>query len=86
MLESIKLALRIKGNAIDEDIKESIAAAKLDLKISGITKIDDTDPLIIQAIKTYCKAEFWDVKDSEKYKSSYESLKQHLSLCGDYNA
>lgn len=86
MLESIKLALRIKGNALDSDIEESIAAALLDLEISGIVKLSMTDPLILQAIKTYCKAEFWDIKDSEKYKNSYESLKQHLSLCGDYNA
>lgn len=92
MLEKVKLALRIKNNKFDDEIEELIEAAKVDLKISGIIKIVDantstvTDPLITQAIKIYCKANFGlDNKDSEKYQASYESLKEHLSLCGDYN-
>lgn len=86
MLASIKLALRIKSSAFDEEINELIESSKIDLQISGITKIKEEDPLIRQAIKTYCKANFGlDNKDREKYQSSYESLKQHLSLCGDYN-
>lgn len=86
MLESIKLALRIKSSAFDEEIIELIESSKIDLKISGITNINEEDPLVRQAIKTYCKANFGlDNKDSEKYQTSYESLKQHLSLCGDYN-
>ena len=86
MLESIKLALRLKSSAFDAEINELIEAAKLDLTISGIVNIDILDPLIIQAVKTYCKANFsMDNKDSEKYQRSYDMLKQHLSLCGDYN-
>ncbi len=86
MLESIKLALRIKSSAFDDEINDLIQAAKLDLSISGIKNINEKDPLILQAIKTYSKANFsMDNKDSEKYQASYESLKQHLSLCGDYN-
>lgn len=86
MLESIKLALRIKSSAFDLEILDLINAAKLDLRLSGIIKFDEEDHLILQAVKTYCKANFGlDNKDSEKYQASYESLKQHLSLCGDYN-
>ncbi len=86
MLESIRLALRIKSSAFDSEINDLIESAKSDLKMSGIVNLIETDPLIIQAIKTYCKANFGlDNKDSEKYQSSYDSLKQHLSLCGDYN-
>ncbi|HSQ88094.1 head-tail connector protein [Romboutsia sp.] len=86
MIESVKLALRIKSSAFDDEINDLIFAAKTDLKISGVNNIDDYDPIIIQAIKTYCKANFGlDNKDSERYERSYESLKQHLSLCGEYN-
>lgn len=86
MLESIKLALRIKSSAFDDEINDLIESAIADLNISGIKNIIKTDPLIVQAVKTYCKAHFGlDNKDSEKYQASYESLKQHLSLCGDYN-
>lgn len=87
MLESIKLALRIKSSAFDIEIIDLIEAAKLDLSISGIKNINKEDPLIVQAVKTYCKANFsMDNKDSEKYQRSYDMLKQHLALCGDYNA
>lgn len=86
MLESIKLALRIKSSAFDIEIIDLMEAAKLDLSISGIKNINKEDPLILQAIKTYCKANFsMDNKDSEKYQKSYDMLKQHLALCGDYN-
>lgn len=86
MLESIKLALRIKSSAFDMEIYDLMQAAKLDLYISGIKNISEEDHLIQQAIKTYCKANFGlDNKDSEKYQKSYDMLKQHLSLCGDYN-
>lgn len=86
MLESIKLALRIKSSAFDIEIIDLMQAAKLDLSISGIKNINEEDPLILQAVKTYCKANFsMDNKDSEKYERSYDMLKQHLALCGDYN-
>lgn len=86
MLEKVKLALRIKNNKFDDEISDLIEEAKSDLKLSGVMKLDDTDPLIIRAIKTYSKANFGLAnKDSEKYQKSYESLKEHLSLSGDYN-
>lgn len=86
MLEKIKQALRIKSKAFDLEIQDLINSAKMDLKISGVTKIDEEDPLISQAIKVYCKANYGlDNKDSEKYQKSYDMLKQHLCLCGDYN-
>lgn len=88
LLEKVKQALRIRSNSviIIDEINELIESAKLDLRISGVKKINEDDPLIVQAIKTYCKANYGlDNKDSEKYQESYNSLKQHLSLCGEYN-
>ncbi|MGL5085316.1 MAG: head-tail connector protein [Clostridium sp.] len=86
MLDKVKQSLRIKSNSLDTEVTDLIESAKLDLKISGVVKINEEDPLIQQAIKTYCKANFGlDNKDSEKYQKSYDMLKQHLSLCGEYN-
>ena len=71
ILEKVKLALRIRSNAYDIDIYDLIESAKLDLSISGVKKLDEEDPLIQQAIKTYCKANFGlDNKDSEKYQKA----------------
>lgn len=86
MLDKVKQALRIKSKSLDEEIVDLIESAIFDLKISGVVRVYEEDPLIQQAIKTYCKANFGlDNKDSEKYQKSYDMLKQHLSLCGEYN-
>lgn len=86
MLNKVKLALRINKNNFDEELNDLIEEAKLDLITTGVIVIDDKDHLIQKAIKTYCKANFGlDNKDSEKYQDSYESIKNKLALCGDYN-
>lgn len=86
MLEKIKQSLRIKNNAFNDEIIDLINACKKDLETAGVKNIDEEDSLIIQAVKTYCKANYGlDNKDSEKYQASYEMQKQKLSLCGDYN-
>ena len=95
MLEGVKLSLRITNTAFDDEIKDLIDAAKLDLGISGVEKIETkdeedklivSDPLIKRAVTLYVKANFgWDNPDSERLQESYLMLKQHLSLSGDYN-
>lgn len=86
MLEKIKLALRIRNNAADDDIQENIDAALFDLRIAGVLCLDESDPLIIQAVKLYCKANYGlENKDYEKYQKAYCNLRDSLALCGDYN-
>lgn len=87
MLEKIKQALRITHDALDDEILDLIESAKLDLSISGVQVINDTDALIIRAITLYSKANFGlSNEESEKYLRGYTSLKIHLALCGDYHA
>lgn len=87
MLNKIKLALRISTDSFDEELRDLIDACKVDLKLSGVTNVNEDDSLIKRAIILYCKANFGlENKDSEKYEKSYELLKQHLSLSGDYNS
>lgn len=91
MLNSVKKSLRISesNTAFNEDIEEMIEECRMDLIQSGIfieKANEDEDPLIRRAIKTYCKANFGlDNPDAERFQESYESLKRHLSLAGDYN-
>lgn len=86
MLESVKLALRIKSNAFDSEITGLIDACKIDLGLAGVVAIDDTDSLIKTAITFYCKANFGFNEDSEKWQKAYDNVKCALSLAGDYNA
>lgn len=88
MLEKVKLALRIDDDSLDEDIQDTINAAISDMKLCGVagSKIVETDPLILRAVKVFCKAEFSsDDKEADRYKESYERLRDHLTMSLDYN-
>ncbi|HDR8172023.1 MULTISPECIES: head-tail connector protein [Bacillus] len=88
MLEVVKKALRVSHNALDDEIDDLIEAARTDLKLSGVSGFksnDDTDPLIKRAIIMYTKANFIsNAKESERFQLSYNMLKNHLTLAGDY--
>ncbi|GJM84320.1 hypothetical protein HMSSN139_68160 [Paenibacillus sp. HMSSN-139] len=90
MLDSVKSALRISQSnlAFDEEVSDLIAAARNDLRISGVLSAkveDDTDALIKRAITVYCKANFgFDNPDAEKLTDSYNMLKAHLTLSQEY--
>ena len=85
MLQKIKDALRVSGEALDEEIQDLIHAAKADLQLSGIVK-DENDPLITRAITIYCKAHFGyeDPAQAELFLRSYLALKAHLALSKEY--
>ena len=86
MLNLVKGALRVTTDApgILSDINNLIEAAKLDLQLAGVKYIED-DPLIQRAVIFYCKGHFgFDNPEAERFLRSYEMLKQHLSLSGDY--
>lgn len=86
LINDVKQALRITTNSLDTEVTDIIAAAKLDLNISGVKVIVETDSLIKRAIIIYAKANFGlENNESEKYQKSYDLLKEHLALCGDYN-
>ena len=88
MLDDVKVALRVSHTALDSEINDLIAAARHDLKLSGVlpAKADaDTDPLIRRAIVTYVKAHFgYDNPDAERLYMAYDRIKMHMTLAGDY--
>lgn len=87
LLETVKKALRVTHSGLDEaEITPLIEAAKKELEIAGVAMIDESDPLIIRAVTVYCKANFgYDNPDSEKFLSSFNSLKNTISQVGAYN-
>lgn len=90
ILDDVKQALRISidNTIFDTEVNDLIGAARLDLIQSGVSadKVNlDTDPLIKRAIITYAKANFgYDNPEADRFQQSYDMLKQHLSLAGDY--
>lgn len=90
ILEKVKLSARISGKSFDEDVQDMIDSAREELVQSGVSKEKAEsfdDPLILRALKIYVKANFGiDSPNAYRFHQSFESLKRHLSMAGDYNS
>jgi hypothetical protein len=86
LLDDVKANLRISGNALDDDIQGDIDAALMDLHRVGIDVTDQSQPLIIKAVKLYCRWQQDYMGKGEQYCKAYTGLMQALSLAGDYIA
>lgn len=84
MLEKVKLALRITTTAFDEEISDLIAAAMADLRIAGIVSLEETDPLIIRVVTTYCRANFGSPDEYDRLKGAYDEQKAQLQIATGY--
>lgn len=84
MLDKVKLALRVKTTAFDSEITDLIAAALADLGMAGVTKKEQTDPLIIRAVTTYCRINFGQPDDYDRLKASYDEQKAQLMMATGY--
>lgn len=85
LLAKVKLAMRISTNAFDSEIIDMIDSAKADLGIVATSTIDETDPLILQAIITYCKLNFGEPDNWDRLKKSYDEQKAQFRANPMYN-
>lgn len=85
LLDKVKLALRIKHSALDDDIADNIQACLLDLQMHGVVHKDYADALIQNAVKLYCKAEYADdTAKAEKFGQRYKELRDCLKAAEGY--
>lgn len=84
MIEKVKLALRITTTAFDSEIKDLISAALADLGIAGVENAVETDPLIVRAVITYCKANFGEADEYDRLKAAYDEQKAQLQMATGY--
>lgn len=85
MLEKVKLALRLTTDAFDSELNDLIAGAMADLQhFAGILIEDQSDPLIVRAIVTYCRMNFGSPSDYERLKASYDEQKAQLQVAAGY--
>lgn len=84
-LHKLKQGLRITHDRLDDDLAADVAACLEDLKVVGVTYADETDPLIFNAIKLWCRSLYTDdtVKAAE-YLKRYEALKACLMMAEGY--
>lgn len=84
-LEKIKLTLRISHTKLDEDIQADIDACMNDLKLCGVIHADESDPLIFNAIKLWCRSLYTDdTTKAAEWLRRYESLKACLQVAEGY--
>lgn len=73
MLNAIKLALRISTNAFDSEIQTLIDAAIAEMAGLGVTEATSTttDSQIISAVIAYCKWQFGNNEDADRWRDIY---------------
>lgn len=86
IFEQVKLALKKTQSTIfDSEIERLIAAALEDMRTTGVKKLDETDPNIIQAAVLYAYANFGEAEHPERYQSGFEALRDRLALNAEYS-
>ena len=83
-LDKVKMGLRIKTTAYDEELADLITAAKLDLGIAGVEVPSTLDEIVTRAIVTYCKMSFGLPEDYDMLKKSYDEQKAQLVTATGY--
>lgn len=86
----IKTSIRISHTKLDADIEDSIRAALQDLHVCGVRvppaeEPQEMDPLILNAVKLYCKAEYTDdPAKAAEFQRRYDSMKSCLMMAEGY--
>ena len=83
-LDKVKMGLRIKTTAYDEELADLITAAQLDLGIAGVEVPSTLDEIVTRAIITYCKMSFGLPEDYDRLKRSYDEQKAQLVTATGY--
>lgn len=84
-LDKVKLSLRISHTKLDADIQADIDACLADLRVCGVVYADDADPLMVNAIKLWCRALYTDdLAKGAEYMRRYEALKGCLMMAEGY--
>lgn len=84
MLDAVKRALRLTTDAYNAELQELIDSALLDLGIAGVTEYETDDPLVLTAVKTYCRMHFGSPDDYDRLAQSYDAQKGALQIATGY--
>lgn len=83
-LAAVKLSMGITVTAYDTEISDLIDAGLADLELVCGISLDETDKLVLQAIKTYVRMSFRSPADYDRLRASYESQKGQLMIATGY--
>ena len=84
ILGKVKTHLRISHNALDEDLGDTIEACLADLEACGVA-VTEADPLILAAVKVYCRKEYTDdTAKAAEFQKRYDAMKASLMMAEGY--
>jgi hypothetical protein len=84
-LAKVKTHLRISHNVLDEDLVDTIDACLADLETCGVVVPAEDDPLILGAVKVYCRKEYTDdTAKAAEYQKRYDAMKASLMMAEGY--
>jgi len=89
MLDKVKLALRIAGEAFDTELTDLIAACLEEMeRLNVIIEYDDdgvpTSPQVRTAVIAYCKWQFGDNDNKEQFEAIYHTKLAQLKTMTDF--
>ena len=85
ILDKVKLAIRISHTKLDTDIQDNITGCLTDLQVHGIKYADESDPLILNAVKLWCKSIYTDdTAKAAEYMARYVALRDCLKAAEGY--
>lgn len=71
MLNAVKLALRVTTTTFDSEITSLINDCTTELEGMGVT-VSTTDPQILTAVISYCKWQFGENENADKWREIYD--------------
>ena len=83
-IERIRAALRISHTDADEEITQTIAAAKADMEAVGIRQQPEMDPLVMFCVELFCKAAFDFGGSKDWYQKRYRMLRDNMATMQKY--
>lgn len=86
ILSTVKKALRFTHDALDDDIKRNITAARDDMERAGVSSDESNTELYIQCVIFYCKWIYNFIDKGDDYLKAYERLRDALSLDSKYRS
>ncbi len=84
LINKAKTACRLTNTWYDNEVADLVDAALRDLTLGGTATVTETDPLIIRAVCTYCKANLGNPENYDQLKRSYDEQKAQLGTATGY--
>lgn len=85
-LDAVKLALQITEDDFDDELTRLMNASMLDIGLAGVIGENAviSNPLVLQAVITYCRMNFGHPDRYDDLKKAYDEYKAQMGMATGY--